>query len=102
MFRRDRVEDTNISALVVSKGVRSNNTSGCTGVYQEKRRGYWVAYIDFQKHRYSLGVYSDKENAIQARKEAERRLHDPKIKENLGSLTEESQKKFLCYLKGEK
>lgn len=36
MFRRDMVEDTNISALVVSKGVRSNNTSGCTGVYQEK------------------------------------------------------------------
>ena len=100
MFRRDMVEDTNISALVVSKGVRSNNTSGCTGVYQEKRRGYWVAYIDFQKHRYSLGVYSDKEDAIHVRKEAERRLHDPKIKENLDLLTEESKKKFLCYLKG--
>ena len=67
---------------------------------RKKRRGYWVAYIDFQKHRYSLGVYSDKEDAIHARKEAERRLHDPKIKENLDLLTEESKKKFLCYLKG--
>lgn len=99
-YRRDVVENTMVSSLIVSKGLRSNNTSGCTGVYQEKKHGYWVAYIDFQKHRYSLGVYTDKEQAIKARKEAEQRLHDPMIQENWDNLTEESKKRFQEYLSG--
>lgn len=97
-YRHDMAEDTNISSLVVSKQLRRNNTSGCTGVYQEKKHGYWVAYIHFRKHRYSLGVYTDKEKAIRARKEAERRLHDPLIEENIVNLTDKSRKIFLEYL----
>lgn len=98
-FRHDVVGATNISALVASKAVRSDNTSGCTGVYQEKRYGHWIAYIDFQKHRYSLGTYSKKEHAMYVRKEAEKKLHDPAIQEHLCRLTKESKAKFLRYLK---
>ena len=97
--RRDLVENTMVSALVTSKGLRKNNTSGCTGVYQRKT-GEWVAYIDFQKRRYSLGVYTEKEHAIRARKNAEQQLHDPMIEEQWDSLTEASRKKFLEYVQG--
>lgn len=97
--RKDVIEDAMLSSLVLSKGLRRNNTTGCTGVYQDKKRGTWTACIDFQKKRYFLGVFSESETAIQARKYAERRLHDPIIQEKLDSLTDASRKKFLEYLK---
>lgn len=99
-YRRDLVEGTELSALVVSKGLRSNNTSGCTGVYQEKKKGRWLAYIDFQRKRYFLGSYPEREQAVRARKAAERVLHDPLLEEKLDCLTEQSRKAFLDYLRG--
>lgn len=99
-YRRDVVENTRIGTLVFSKELRSNNTSGHTGVYQEKNHGQWVAYINFQKRRYFLGSFSDKKRAIEARKEAEQRLHDPIIEEYWNNLTEESRKRFQDYLNG--
>lgn len=98
-YRKDMVDSTALSSLVQSKQLRSNNTSGCTGVYREKKYGHWVAYINFQKHRYSLGVYPDKEQAIQARKDAEQRLHDPAIEANWEALTQRSQERFLEYVR---
>lgn len=99
-YRQDMVEDTTLSSLVVSKGLRSNNTSGCTGVYQEKKHGQWIAYIDFQKRRHFLGAYPDKEKAIRARKQAEQQLHDPVLEKNLDSLTAQTREKFLAYRNG--
>lgn len=97
-YRRDVTENTILSSLIVSKGLRKNNTSGCTGVYLQKSTGKWIAYINFQKKRYSLGTYANKEAAIAARKDAEHQLHDPIIMEKLDSLTEHSKKQFQDYL----
>lgn len=97
-YRRDITDQTNLSSLVSSKSVRSNNRSGYTGVYQDYESGKWIAQISFRKKKYSLGRYADKENAILARKSAEENLHDPEIREKWDRLTEQSKAKFLKHL----
>ena len=99
--RRDMVDSTSLGALVAAKGLRANNTSGCTGVYHHKQTGKWWAYIDCRRKRYFLGVFDDMEAAVQARKQAEQRLHDPAIGENWPRLTPASQARFRAYLAGE-
>lgn len=96
--RRDAVEGTLLSVLVTSKEPKSNNTSGCTGVYYDKKRDNWLAYINFQKKRYFLGSYKEKEKAIRARKAAEKRLHNPIIEEQWDNLTEQTKRKYLACL----
>ena len=51
---------------------RTDNKSGQTGV--SFIRGQWEARICYQKVRYILGKFDDKEPAIAARKQAEREL----------------------------
>ena len=48
------------------------NTSGCRGVYYDRRRGFWEASIKFQSRRTRLGCYKKFEDAVVARKKAER------------------------------
>ena len=58
--------------------VRSDNTSGCPGV--KWGRSSWIAYISYAGKRYVLGYFSKKEDAIAARRNAERKLtEDPQV-----------------------
>lgn len=57
----------------MNKGLQSNNTSGTTGVTWHKRDGVWEVYISINKKQIYLGRYLDIEDAIQARKEAEKK-----------------------------
>lgn len=57
--------------------VRSNNSSGATGVTQNKKNGKWIASI---KGR-SLGVFKDFESALQVRKDAENKMYGIYIRE---------------------
>lgn len=69
---------------------RSNNTSGCPGVARNHKT--WKAYISYQKQRYVLGYFENKEDAIAARKDAERRLkEDPQ-----SFVREHGYQKELC------
>ena len=63
---------TSVTVLenVLSK-VRSNNTSGCTGVYYHKKNNKWVATIRFRGNCYNLGSYTDREDAVKARRRGE-------------------------------
>lgn len=74
------IDGTSVTLLerIREKKPQKNNTSGCTGVYQRKKGG-WVAYINFKKKRYYLGSYSSKEEAIKARKLGEE-MHDNFLK----------------------
>ena len=54
--------------------IRKTNTSGTTGVWYDKARGKWVAEIMFKKKAYHLGRYSQKKDAISARKIAEEKI----------------------------
>lgn len=98
-FRKDLVDGTSLSAIASAKEARPNTSSGHAGVYLEKRTGRWQAYISFRKKKYRLGSYRNLSDAIKAREEAERRLHDPIVEELWERMTPNSQGKFLEYLK---
>lgn len=52
--------------------IRTNNTSGCTGVH--RKRGKWEAKITYNNVTYHLGNFTSFESAVAARKEAEELL----------------------------
>lgn len=52
--------------------VQKNNESDTTGVRWNKKDKRWEAYISVNHHKYYLGQYVDKEEAVQARLKAER------------------------------
>ena len=56
-----------------NRGLNKNNTSGVTGVYWNKARNKWMALIKVNGEQKYLGLYINKEDAIQARKEAEKK-----------------------------
>ena len=62
-----------VPPIIKSWGTKmySNNTSGITGVFLNKRRNKWDTYITVNKTRKYLGSYKNKSDAIKARKEAE-------------------------------
>ena len=54
-----------------NRTIQSNNTSGFIGVSEVKRNKKWIAYIGINGKTKRLGTYTDKEEAIKARLEAE-------------------------------
>lgn len=68
-----RFQGTCVSVLCET--IQKNNSSGATGVSWHKGTGKWYARIQFKGQKYSLGYYSDKNNAIKVRKAAEEELH---------------------------
>lgn len=51
--------------------IRSNNKSGVTGVFWNKSLNKWLAYLVHNKKRYNLGYFTDFNEAVKTRKEAE-------------------------------
>ena len=56
-------------------GLRSNNTSGATGVRWREKSHKWEARIVFQHKQYSLGFFDDFQDAVNARQEAEKKYY---------------------------
>jgi hypothetical protein len=67
------VDGTRID-LISSDKTYKNNKSGVKGLFKNKK-GDYVVTINFKKQRYYLGTFSDKEKAIEIRKEAEEKLY---------------------------
>lgn len=67
------VNGTQLSKICDMK-VSAANTSGVRGVYYERRTGRWRARIVFQQKIFSLGSYGSFEEALEARREGERRF----------------------------
>lgn len=63
---------TSVTYLEKAK-IRSDNKTGIKGVFYF--RGKYIAEITFQKKCYRLGKFNTLENAVEARKQAERILH---------------------------
>lgn len=55
--------------------IRSDNTSGHKGVGWAKREQLWRAYININGKTKSLGYFKELDEAIKARKDAERLYH---------------------------
>lgn len=65
------VDGTQISRIK-SNNLVSSNTSGARGVYYEKRLGKWRARLKFKGKLMDFGTYANFEDAVAARKEAEK------------------------------
>ena len=80
-LQRDKVRELYINGTAPSKlksqKPRSTNTSGVTGVWYDESRGKWTAEIMFQRRKYFLGRFDEKNNAVTARKEAEEHIYGP-------------------------
>lgn len=78
-IKKYQVDGTNI-AYLQSKKLSKLNKSGVRGVSQ-KKNGKWLAQITFRRKTYNLGTYDKKEEAIQARKNAEEKFHKKFLRE---------------------
>lgn len=76
--KRKLIEGTCVDSL--NQHLSKNNTSGVKGVHWDKAKQKWTAQIMFKKKNFFLGRYDKKEDAIAARKEAEKELFEPIIK----------------------
>lgn len=68
------VDGTQPSKIKLDKKPTKANKSGVVGVNWDKSRNQWQASIRFKGHKYNLGRYDDIQDAIDARKEAEKKI----------------------------
>lgn len=61
------------SQNAMNQNVRSDNTSGVKGVYLNKKTGKWAADIQKDGKRHYLGLFANFEDAVRARKDAEKK-----------------------------
>lgn len=59
----------------------STNTSGCRGVYYDKKSGKWRVRIKFKKKLLNIGTFANFEDAVKARKAAEDKIYGEFIKQ---------------------
>ena len=91
--KTDFKENTSLSGISEKK-MLSTNKSGVRGVYWDKSKKRWVAKIEFQGVSRTLGYFIDKQDAIDARKEAEEKYFKPildKYKKTDSAANETSQ-----------
>lgn len=67
--------------MLQAKTVRSNNTSGVTGVEWVPGKQRWRATICFKGKRYYLGAFGQFDEAVKARKLGEEKFHDQFLRE---------------------
>ena len=69
--RKDNLRTVTNQQNMMNTGIRSDNTSGFTGVYWDKKKNKWEARITINGKKKFLGYFKDKQDAINTRKEAE-------------------------------
>lgn len=69
-----RIGGTLVSTIDGQRKMNKNNTTGHVGVSYISRYQKYRAYISFRRKQYHLGLYECQEDAINARKEAEKRI----------------------------
>lgn len=67
--RRENLRIVTPSQNAMNSKLRSNNTSGCSGIYKYGNK--WLTMIFFNNERIFLGYYDTYEDAVKVRKEAE-------------------------------
>ena len=67
LFEQYGITEENIQKYEVVRPLRSNNSTGVTGVNYNKNKGKWSARICFKKQEEFLGIFNSKQEAIIAR-----------------------------------
>lgn len=70
--RKENLRLVTISQNAMNAQLRSNNTSGVTGVRWNKKMGKYIAYICKDGINHYLGNFSSFDDAVKARKDAEK------------------------------
>lgn len=70
--------------VIENEKLPKNNSSGHKGVWWDKSRSMWQAYIQVHGRRISLGRHYDIKDAIRAREEAEKEYFAPLIEKKRG------------------
>lgn len=73
--RRDNLREVSNQCNLRNTGNYCHNTSGVKGVCWEKSRNKWRASIGIDGKSKNLGLYTDFNNAVMARYDAEKRLN---------------------------
>lgn len=73
-------DGTLLSAIDGRRTLNSNNSTGVNGISVMKN-GKYRAYINLRRKQYHLGVYDTLDEAVAARKDAERRMYGSTLKE---------------------
>ncbi|WP_260164830.1 AP2 domain-containing protein [Lentilactobacillus buchneri] len=82
-LRRDRLvakyarDGTMLDQIADTRKINKNNKSGIKGVSWDNGRNKWRAYIRIKRKAISLGYFTNKADAIVARKEAEEKYFKP-------------------------
>lgn len=72
---RQNIRFVTPSQNMFNRGISKNNTSGYSGVYFHKETGKWAAEIKEHGRKIYLGIFETKEEAMEARKQAEEKYH---------------------------
>lgn len=73
--RKSNLRIVDYSKNAMNVGIRSNNTSGVTGVLYSKQDNVWRAFISVNKKKIWLGRYKNFKDAVKSRKEAEEKYY---------------------------
>ena len=76
------IDGTYLPTLKNNRTLNKNNTSGYRGVSYRKDRGKYRAYIKIKKQDIFLGNFDNIEDAIEARKEAEKKYYGKYLDDN--------------------
>lgn len=71
--RKENLRLATVSQNAMNIGLKTNNTSGYTGVSWDKSKNKWKAQIGINNKMINLGRFSNLEDAIYARQEAEKK-----------------------------
>jgi hypothetical protein len=74
--RRCNLRTASKSENAINTGIPRNNKSGYKGVYWEKWSGKWRAELKINRRKHRLGRYGDLQEAIDARKKAEKLYYE--------------------------
>ena len=87
--RKENLRKSTISENMRNVKVKSNNTSGYTGVVWNKVRNKWMSRITFKKKKIFLGYFDNIEDAVKARKNAEEKYFGDRSYENSMKMVKE-------------
>lgn len=74
-IKETSVEGTSVIAIYGRTKINKNSTTGHKGVSYVQKQGMYRAYINFKRKQYYLGMYKKIEDAVSARKEAEKNIY---------------------------
>ncbi|WP_172638612.1 HNH endonuclease [Clostridium pasteurianum] len=81
--RRENLRECTEEQNAFNKGIHHRNTSGYPGVYFHKTNKKWVAYINYKGQRINIGSFTNKNEAIQARMDAEEKYFGEFTRKNI-------------------